>query len=353
MARTQPRIPALRATALLTAAVLSGSVLAGCSAEGDPEAGAATPGASPTRSAATEEASPTPTAAAEPSAEAPDDATGKPDDAGEPGAGGEAGDDGEVAGASEDDEAHADRDGQRDDADENAGSGKDAADGEREDENGDGSGKDGDEDEAQEPELPEFVAYGETSERVGELQARLQDLGYHVTSVDGSYGGETQQALWAFQKAAGLYRDGVVGPATQQALDNGVVPQPRSSSGKVIEIDIDRQLMLAVENGVVVKTLNAASGNGERYTAKGSTYWATTPRGDFAIYNEINGVHASTLELGDMNRPKYFNGGIALHGSDSVPPFPASHGCVRVSHSAINWIWDTWGAPRGTRVLVY
>ena len=27
----------------------------------------------------------------------------------------------------------------------------------------------------------------------------------------------------------------------------------------------------------------------------------------------------------------YFDGGIAMHGLDSVPPYPASHGCVRIS----------------------
>jgi lipoprotein-anchoring transpeptidase ErfK/SrfK len=68
---------------------------------------------------------------------------------------------------------------------------------------------------------------------------------------------------------------------------------------------------------------------------------------------EDNGMHRSTLELGDMWRPKYFNGGIAVHGSPSVPPYPASHGCVRVSNAAMNWLWDVWGMPRGTRVLVY
>jgi len=64
-------------------------------------------------------------------------------------------------------------------------------------------------------------------------------------------------------------------------------------------------------------------------------------------------MYSSSLELGDMWRPKFFTGGIALHGSASVPAFPASHGCVRVSNGAMNWIWDTWGAPSGTPVVVY
>lgn len=215
-------------------------------------------------------------------------------------------------------------------------------------------GKGGDKDpKEEEPEKPDYIEYGEVSARVGKLQQRLQDLGYFVTSVDKAYGGETQQAIFALQKAGGLYRDGVVGDATQNAADDGVVPKAQTSSGKVLEIDIDRQLVLAVENGKVVNIINASSGNGETYEAKGATYTAYTPRGSFAVFREVNGMHSSTLELGDMWRPKFFTGGIAVHGSASVPAFPASHGCVRVSNSAMDWIWDTWGAPSGTPVVVY
>ncbi|MEU4384563.1 L,D-transpeptidase family protein [Promicromonospora sp. NPDC023805] len=215
-------------------------------------------------------------------------------------------------------------------------------------------GKGGDKDpKEEEPEKPDYIEYGEVSARVGKLQQRLQDLGYFVTSVDKAFGGETQQAVFALQKAGGLYRDGVVGDATRNAADDGVVPKAQTSSGKVLEIDIDRQLVLAVENGKVVKVINASSGNGETYDAKGATYTAYTPRGSFAVFREVNGMHSSTLELGDMWRPKFFTGGIALHGSASVPAFPASHGCVRVSNGAMDWIWDTWGAPSGTPVVVY
>lgn len=204
-----------------------------------------------------------------------------------------------------------------------------------------------------EPAQPDFIEYGEVSARVGALQQRLQDLGYFVTSVDDAYGGETQQAVFALQKAGGLYRDGVVGDATQAAADDGLVPHAQTSTGKVLEIDVDRQLVLAVEDGQVRKIINASSGNGETYEALGTTYTAYTPRGSFAVYREENRMYSSSLELGDMWRPKFFTGGIALHGSASVPAFPASHGCVRVSNTAMNWIWDTWGAPSGTPVVVY
>ena len=250
----------------------------------------------------------------------------------------------------------ADEDAGEDSGDGTAKPGEDEGDGKSQDEgkpDGKGEGKGDDKDPKKEPEKPDYIEYGESSTRVGKLQQRLQDLGYFVTSVDKAYGGETQQAVFALQKAGGLYRDGVVGDATQKAADDGVVPKAHTSSGKVLEIDIDRQLVLAVEDGKVVKVINASSGNGETYEAKGATYTAYTPRGSFAVFREVNGMHSSTLELGDMWRPKFFTGGIAVHGSASVPAFPASHGCVRVSNSAMDWIWDTWGAPSGTPVVVY
>ncbi|MBK5331921.1 MAG: L,D-transpeptidase, partial [Ilumatobacteraceae bacterium] len=45
-------------------------------------------------------------------------------------------------------------------------------------------------------------------------------------------------------------------------------------------------------------------------------------------------------DLGQIYRPKYFVGGIAVHGMTSVPNHPASHGCVRLSTAAMDFIWD-------------
>ncbi|NBT26542.1 MAG: murein L,D-transpeptidase, partial [Actinobacteria bacterium] len=77
-----------------------------------------------------------------------------------------------------------------------------------------------------------------------------------------------------------------------------------------------------------------------------------TPEGTFAIDRERpdgwwNG------DLGKIYRPKYFNGGVAIHGSTSVPAYPASHGCVRVSVAAMDMIWDKNLLPRGTTVVVH
>lgn len=182
-------------------------------------------------------------------------------------------------------------------------------------------------------------------------QRRLVTLGYWLGSPDGVYGDLTRQAVMALQKAAGLSRDGMLGPRTRAALDAGTRPKARSTKGHVLEVDKRRQLVLIVDQGRVTRVLNASSGSGEYYTYEDRRYLAVTPSGSYRVFRQIDGLRVS--HLGELHRPKYFNGGIALHGSGSVPAYGASHGCVRVSNPAMDWIWGSGQVPLRTSVLVY
>ena len=42
-----------------------------------------------------------------------------------------------------------------------------------------------------------------------------------------------------------------------------------------------------------------------------------------------------------------------MHGMTSVPNYPASHGCVRLSVMAMDFIWDAGLVPLGTTVWVH
>ncbi|MFC4063937.1 L,D-transpeptidase family protein [Actinoplanes subglobosus] len=183
------------------------------------------------------------------------------------------------------------------------------------------------------------------------LQQRLTELGYWNGKADSKFGSTTQQAVFALQKAAGINRDGTVGPKTQKALDQGVRPEARSTSGKMVEIDLKKQLLLLVTDGQVTQTFNTSTGSNEYYQQEGVTYLADTPRGKFKVGRQIDGWRNAPLGL--LWRPKYFNGGIAVHGAPSVPPYPASHGCARVSVSAMNWLWKNDAIPLKTQVWVY
>jgi peptidoglycan hydrolase-like protein with peptidoglycan-binding domain len=201
------------------------------------------------------------------------------------------------------------------------------------------------------PSLFAPVGPGATGAAVLAIQQRLTALGYWLGTPNGTFGDSTEQAVWALQKAAGISRTGIVGPATQAALDVGVEPQPRSTSGYVIEVDLADDLVMFVTNGKIDYVLNTSTGGGYTYTEDGVTSVATTPTGHFSIYRQTNGLVVDSL--GSLWRPKFFDAGFAIHGDSSVPPTPVSHGCARVSNEAINWIWANNLAPIGTAVWVY
>jgi len=193
---------------------------------------------------------------------------------------------------------------------------------------------------------------GEAGDEVAVLQQRLGDLGFWLGTPDGTYGQLTRQAVMAFQKSAGLGRDGVAGPATLAALDTAARPAPSTPEGTHLEIDLGRQILLVVEGGQTKWVLNTSTGNGEAYAAPGGgTAVASTPRGSFSIYRQIDGLREAPL--GTLYRPKYFTGGIAIHGSGSIPAYPASHGCARLTNAAMDLLWSSGLAPVGTPVLVY
>lgn len=193
---------------------------------------------------------------------------------------------------------------------------------------------------------------GDHGPAVYKLQRRLSSLGYWIGSANGQFGDTTQQAVYALQKEAGLTRDGVAGPETMAALARGPRPSARTHSGHVIEVDLSRDLLLIVSNGKVADILNTSTAGGYAYpTTGGGTAIATTPTGVFRIERAVDGMDVSPL--GQLWRPRYFYGGYAIHGDGDVPPYPVSHGCVRISDAAIDWVWATGQAPIGTEVDIY
>jgi lipoprotein-anchoring transpeptidase ErfK/SrfK len=108
---------------------------------------------------------------------------------------------------------------------------------------------------------------------------------------------------------------------------------------------------MIVHNGRLVRVFNISSGGGYQYTQEGATYTATTPKGSFHVYREVSGWDKGPL--GAMWQPKYFYSGYALHGSLDVPPYPASHGCIRFSVDAMTYLWNSNLIPIGTRVMIY
>ncbi|MBQ8536308.1 MAG: peptidoglycan-binding protein, partial [Clostridia bacterium] len=74
------------------------------------------------------------------------------------------------------------------------------------------------------------LRYKDSGNRVKKLQQALKDQGYYNGSVDGAFRSGTYNAVKAFQKANGLYVDGVAGPKTLKLLWN-----PKAASAPTAE----------------------------------------------------------------------------------------------------------------------
>ena len=182
------------------------------------------------------------------------------------------------------------------------------------------------------------------------LQQRLAELGYDVGTPDGKMGARTSYAVMAFQKVEGLGRDGQAGPEVEAALATASKPGPMVPGGAPtrIEIDVARQVLFHWVDGSLARILPVSTGSGEHYCVDGACDTAVTPGGSFRIGRKAEGLEVSPL--GELWWPMYFNGGIAIHGSPSIPPYPASHGCIRIPMYAAPTFYDEVGP--GTRVHV-
>ncbi|HEV8116157.1 MAG TPA: L,D-transpeptidase, partial [Acidimicrobiales bacterium] len=116
-------------------------------------------------------------------------------------------------------------------------------------------------------------------------------------------------------------------------------PTPQSTADG-IELDLARQLLFVLDAGEVRWVLNTSTG----------TSRTPTPRGSYSVVRQIDGVRRAPL--GDLYRPKYFHGGVAVHGSPLIPGYPASHGCARLSNPAMDLLWDSGLVELGTSVRV-
>ena len=206
-----------------------------------------------------------------------------------------------------------------------------------------------------------LVAVGQTDgPETARVQQRLLDLGFWLQSTNGDYGVTTSQAVMAFQKYAGLDPNSEVDEATAAALTSATTrAYGTANQGSLIEVDKDRQLLFIIQDAYTVWTINISTGSGIPFKERDKNEWgkwvrgdAITPDGIFVIDRQVE-EGWRTGDLGDIYRPKYFNMGIGLHGAYKIPNYPASHGCVRMSTPAMDFMWSADLAPMGMKVWVH
>jgi PKD repeat protein len=184
------------------------------------------------------------------------------------------------------------------------------------------------------------LAFGARGVAVSQLSSQLRRLHYAAPSGPG-FDGRLLDAVFAFQKVHGLPRTGVIDARFWHALSNPRVPAPRfARPARHIEVNKALQVLYVVRSSRValIVPISTAGVTG-----------AFTPVGRFAVYRKVGGFDPSPL--GTLYDPLYFTGGYAIHGNPSVPPYPASHGCVRIPMWVAPYLYRT--VPYGETVYVY
>jgi lipoprotein-anchoring transpeptidase ErfK/SrfK len=183
------------------------------------------------------------------------------------------------------------------------------------------------------------------------VQTQLTTLKYYIGAIDGDRGPAFESAVMAFQKVNGLGADGSVGKFTLAALKHPKTPTLKGTGGGTrVEVDLTKQVLYVVTNGVVARILPISSGNGMHYlTKEGYQATALSPVGYYQVqWRYLGERHAP---LGTLYDPQYFYKGWAIHGSNSVPAYPASHGCIRVTRTDAKYLLRAIGV--GTRIYIY
>ena len=183
------------------------------------------------------------------------------------------------------------------------------------------------------------IATGSSGSRVRGLLTALSRLQIRVPYVGTTFNSQCADAVMAFQKAYGLPRTYVFDSDDWNKLDGAKPVKPRYAGPSThIEVDKARQILMVVKNGAVYALIAVSTG------ATGNT-----PEGTFHVQQ----MHPYTTSGfgGILFRTIGFSGDFAIHGYAPVPPYPASHGCVREPMWVAEWIYDrSWV---GEQVYIY
>jgi hypothetical protein len=180
-----------------------------------------------------------------------------------------------------------------------------------------------------------YLSHDSYGRSVRALERLLDERQFALRGVNRRFGGDTAEAVIAFQKVKGLPRTGRVGPRLWRRLARSRTPKARVARGSHIEISKTHQIIYEVRRGEVVNVI---------HTSTGAT--GNTPVGRWRVYGKVPGYNAS-----HMYYSLFFLRGFAIHGYASVPPWPASHGCARIPLWAAPGLYSRWGV--GSRIIVF
>jgi lipoprotein-anchoring transpeptidase ErfK/SrfK len=172
---------------------------------------------------------------------------------------------------------------------------------------------------------------GMSGAAVKALQRRLAALKYYPGSIDGRFGTNTLEAVWAFYEVQGLPAHDYVSSAMKRALAHPRAPRVLVKHGGAnrIEVNLSREVLVLYHNNHVELISHVSTGGHYYYCSNGGCAVAITPTGNFKTVVFMPGW--VQVPLGEMFNPVFFIGtAFAIHGDTDVPLAPVSHGCVRI-----------------------
>lgn len=186
-----------------------------------------------------------------------------------------------------------------------------------------------------------------------DVEVALHDLGLFTGHIDQSWDMRTRQSVCLWRELSGRTPSRALPTSeeTEAILATAALTPPAGmTAGLNVNITCQGATWLIADHPGdqlrIKRVMRVSTGQPGRHD---------TRRGNFVVGWEVNGWHKSTLYNAMMYRPKYFSGGMALHGSESdalVKWFPDSHGCVRMLHRDIDALWKA-GFSKGSPIRIY
>jgi peptidoglycan hydrolase-like protein with peptidoglycan-binding domain len=171
-----------------------------------------------------------------------------------------------------------------------------------------------------------YAGPGSRGPAVKLLQDKLAALHY-VVPRSGVYDAGTGRAIMAWRKVAGYARTYIATADVFAGLlkGRGAFKVRHPGDGRHVEARINSQVLALINGSKVERVYHTSSGAPA----------TPTVRGKFRVYSKTPGTNAK-----GMVDSSYFIRGYAIHGYASVPPYNASHGCLRVPVPNARAIYD-------------
>ncbi|HWM55618.1 MAG TPA: L,D-transpeptidase [Solirubrobacterales bacterium] len=156
---------------------------------------------------------------------------------------------------------------------------------------------------------------GECGDIVVGFKKAMRKMGY-VTNDGRCFGGKTARGILAYRNVNDMTRSARAGKGLVKRVfaGRGDYRVRHPGAGTHVEAPLSKQVLVFAEGDKAVAIYPISSGKSSTPTVTGHFQFIRTEPG----YNS-HGMYYSW----------YFYGGYAVHGYESVPDYPASHGCLR------------------------